>query len=58
LLETIRGLPPVMQAVFNLFVVEGYSHKEIGAMMNFAENTSKWYMAQARKRLQIKLLNQ
>jgi RNA polymerase sigma factor (sigma-70 family) len=53
LLEIIRQLPAATQTVFNLFVVEGYSHKEISALLNISEGTSKWHLSDARKKLQI-----
>jgi RNA polymerase sigma-70 factor (ECF subfamily) len=52
ILELVRALPPATQAVFNLFVMEGYSHAEIGKMMNISSGTSKWHLNEARKRLQ------
>ena len=55
LLGLIRALPPATQAVFNLYVTEGYNHKEIGKLMNISEGTSKWHLSEARKILQIKI---
>jgi RNA polymerase sigma-70 factor (ECF subfamily) len=55
LLELIRQLPPATQAVFNLYVIEGYSHKEIGQMLQISEGTSKWHLSEARKLLQYKI---
>ncbi len=52
LLRIIRELPPVMQTVFNLFIIEGYSHKEIGGLLGISEGTSKWHLSEARKKLQ------
>ena len=51
LLQLTRKLTPVAQAVFNLYVMEGYNHKEIGKLMNMSEGTSKWYLSEARKNL-------
>ena len=53
LLEMIRILPAATQAVFNLFIMEGYSHKEIAGLLKISEGTSKWHVSDARKRLQI-----
>lgn len=47
----IRSLPPVSQKVFNLYVVDGYNHKEIGEQLNISEGTSKWHLSSARKKL-------
>lgn len=58
LLNMIRELPPATQAVFNLYVTEGYNHKEIGKLMNISEGTSKWHLSEARKILQQKIREQ
>lgn len=55
LLEMIRKLPAATQAVFNLFIMEGYSHKEIAGLLKINEGTSKWHVGDARKKLQIML---
>jgi RNA polymerase sigma factor (sigma-70 family) len=52
LLEIIRELPPKYRMVFNLFAIEGYSHKEISDMMNISEGTSKSNLSRARTILQ------
>lgn len=52
LLQQVRRLPPATQAVFNLYVIEGYNHKEIGRLLNITEGTSKWHLSEARKNLQ------
>ena len=52
LLQLVRQLPPATQAVFNLYVMEGYSHKEIGELLQISEGTSKWHLSEARKSLQ------
>ena len=58
LLNMIRTLPPSTQAVFNLYVTEGYNHKEIAKLMNISEGTSKWHLSEARKILQQKIREQ
>ncbi len=57
LLAEVRKLAPATQAVFNLYVIEGYNHKEIGQLLNIREGTSKWHLSEARKNLQL-LINQ
>ena len=57
ILELIRGLSPAYQTVFNLYAIEGYSHKEIAAMLNVTVGTSKSNLAKARMKLQ-KQINQ
>jgi len=55
LLKMIRELPAGCQTVFNLFAIEGYSHKEIAEMLDVSEGTSKSQFARARKLLQEKI---
>ncbi len=52
LMDIIRMLPPKYRMVFNLFALEGYSHKEISKMINISEGTSKSNLARARIILQ------
>jgi RNA polymerase sigma-70 factor (ECF subfamily) len=55
LLYIIRELPPKYRMVFNLYAIEGYSHKEIGNMLNITEGTSKSNLSRARSILQRKV---
>lgn len=48
----IRSLPPATQTVFNMFVVDGFSHNEIAKELGIGVNTSKWHVFYARKELQ------
>ncbi|MEJ2593645.1 MAG: RNA polymerase sigma factor [bacterium] len=57
LMELISSLPDGYRTVFNLNVIEGYTHKEIGEMLNISENTSKSQLSRARTSLQKKLKN-
>ena len=57
LLEYIQELPDGYRMVFNLNTIEGYTHKEIGEMLNISENTSKSQLSRARGVLQDKLKN-
>ena len=50
--QLIMTLPPGYRTVFNLFVVEGYSHKEIAGMLGISEGTSKSQLNKARVLLQ------
>ncbi len=52
LLYLVRLLPPATQAVFNLYVMDGYNHRQIGQLLNISEGTSKWHLSEARKNLQ------
>jgi RNA polymerase sigma-70 factor (ECF subfamily) len=55
ILGLVRSLPPATGAVFNLYVIEGYTHKEIGTLLGISEGTSKWHLSEARKQLQQKI---
>ena len=50
-LYLIKKMPAVTQRVFSLHVFNGYSHKEIADMLQIAESTSRWHVAEARKNL-------
>lgn len=56
LLGLIRNLPDGYRTVFNLNVIEGYTHKEIGEMLEISENTSKSQLSRARTMLKRKIL--
>lgn len=58
LLKLIQDLPTGYRVVFNLNIIEGYSHKEIGQLLDISENTSKSQLSRARQALQKKLLGQ
>jgi RNA polymerase sigma-70 factor (ECF subfamily) len=55
LLILVRALPPAYRTVFNLYVIEGYNHKEIAELLNINEGTSKSNLAKARAKLQKQL---
>lgn len=52
LLKLVQNMPDGYRVVFNLYEVEGYSHKEIAAMLKISKNTSKSQLLKARKYLQ------
>lgn len=52
LLKIIEQLPPGYQVVFNLYAIDGYSHKEIANQLGISENTSKSQLSRARTFLQ------
>lgn len=52
LLEAVQQLTPSYRTVFNMYVVEGYSHKEIGDELGISESTSRSNLVKARKKLQ------
>lgn len=53
--KLIRELPDGCRIVFNLYLLENYSHKEIGEMLKISESTSKSQYQRARQLLQKKL---
>ncbi len=57
LLSLINELPPKYQLVFNLYVLDGYSHQEISEVLNISIGTSKSNLFRARKLLQNKINN-
>jgi RNA polymerase sigma-70 factor (ECF subfamily) len=52
LLMLVKGLPVTTRLVFNMSVMEGYSHREIAQELGMTESTSRWHLAEARKQLQ------
>ena len=56
LLKMISDLPSGYRTIFNLYAIEGYSHKEIGELLGINENTSKSQLSRARAHLQKKLV--
>lgn len=57
LLDMVQSLSPGYRTVFNLYCIEGYSHKEIGKLLSISEGTSKSQLARARQLLQKKVMD-
>ena len=55
ILNMVQELPKGYRTVFNLNVIEGYTHKEIGEMMDISDNTSKTQLLRAKKILKQKV---
>ncbi|NOR28965.1 MAG: sigma-70 family RNA polymerase sigma factor [Lutibacter sp.] len=55
LLNLIQELPDRYRMVFNLYVLDGFSHKEVSKMLQIAEGTSKSNLARARAILKQKI---
>jgi RNA polymerase sigma factor (sigma-70 family) len=55
IINIVQELSPGYRTVFNLYVVEGYSHKEIGELLGISEGTSKSQLARAKSILQKKV---
>lgn len=57
LMDCIGELPPGYRTVFNMYAIEGYSHKEIAAMLGINESTSRTQFIRARYSLQKSVLS-
>jgi RNA polymerase sigma-70 factor (ECF subfamily) len=55
LLEMVQSLPVATRSVFNMYVMEGLSHKEIGKVLGISEGTSKWHLSEGRRILKDKI---
>ncbi len=56
LVEMIQTLPAMTKTVFNLFVFDGFNHREISGQLEISEGTSHWHLHQARNLLQKKIM--
>jgi RNA polymerase sigma factor (sigma-70 family) len=52
LLALLQRLPPATRLVVNLFMIEGYTHKEIAELAGISTGTSKWHVAEGKRLLQ------
>ena len=48
LMALVMSMPPGFRTVFNMYAIEGYSHKEIGDMLGISETTSRTQLSRAR----------
>jgi len=55
IMNLVKRLPPATHAVFVLYAVEGYNHREIAERLGISEGTSKWHLSEARKTLQTQI---
>ncbi len=55
LVTMIHELPDATRAVFNMYVMEGFSHKEISKALGISEGTSKWHLSEGRRVLKDKI---
>ena len=55
LLGFIQTLPKGYRTIFNLYVVDGYNHREIAQMLEISESTSKTQLMKARRMLQLQI---
>lgn len=57
IIQAIKNLSPAYRTVFNLFVIEGFSHEEIGKKLGISTGTSKSNLSKAKRHLQKKLFS-
>ena len=55
LVKLVQDLPDATRNVFNMYVMEGFTHKEIGNMLGISEGTSKWHLSEGRKVLKERI---
>jgi len=55
LMNLLVQLPDGYRLVFNMYVIEGYNHKEIGKQLNIGESTSRSQLAKAKKKMRLLL---
>jgi RNA polymerase sigma-70 factor (ECF subfamily) len=53
LLGLICQLPVTTRLVFNLYSIDGFSHREIATMLGISEGTSRWHLSDARRQLRL-----
>ncbi len=57
ILACVQALTPTYRAVFNLYIMEGYSHREVAKMLDISESTSRSNLVKARAKLREMLRN-
>lgn len=55
LLQLVQALPEATRNVFNMYVMEGFTHKEIGNILGISEGTSKWHLSEGRRVLKERI---
>ena len=55
LLKLVHALPEATRNVFNMYVMEGFTHREIGNLLGISEGTSKWHLSEGRRILKEKI---
>jgi RNA polymerase sigma factor (sigma-70 family) len=53
ILKALNQLPDLLKMVFNLYEIEGYSHKEISDQLYIPESSSRTYLARAKQKLRV-----
>lgn len=57
ILNLISKLPENTAKIFNLYVIDGFTHREIADMLDISEGTSKWHVNMAREKLKQMIIN-
>ena len=55
ILDLVATLPPGLRSAFNLFVLDGYSHADVGELLGITEQSSRSQVSRARSLLQEKI---
>jgi RNA polymerase sigma factor (sigma-70 family) len=55
LFELVTELPVASRIVFNMYVIDDFTHKKIADQLNISEGTSKWHLSNARKIMKDKI---
>ena len=55
LMKLVQELPDATRTVFNMYVMEGFTHREIGNLLGISEGTSKWHLSEGRKVLKERI---
>jgi RNA polymerase sigma-70 factor (ECF subfamily) len=55
LIGLVQSLSDSTRSVFNMFVIDGMSHREISENLGISEGTSKWHLFEARRILKMKV---
>ena len=55
IIDSLQKLSPAYRSVFNLYIIEGYSHREVAEILNISESTSRSNLVKARHKLRILL---
>jgi RNA polymerase sigma-70 factor (ECF subfamily) len=53
--ELVGELPPATRIVFNLYVIDDFSHKQVAQQLKISTGTSQWHLSNARKLLKEKI---
>ncbi len=55
LLALVQELPLATRTVFNMYVIEGFNHREIAEALGISDGTSKWHLSEARRQLRVRI---